>query len=354
MQLMDITSKCEEHMLMIRNGLRDREIWALKMLDASSHIGSDFIWGNNILIGSPRSCNLISHPANVKFATDHVPVGIINLTQVTAPIRVGYRSIHARHWSEMQVDLSTLEKNVLNFGFCLPLSCSNVDSFRLLEAILQNKTFVDRSLIGMNTEVIHTKILQLRENFLKNPFVTAFFIILYLVLFFIVLDLAYTITGKLGSWILPPDLTLEKKKPKLFERILSCFSIIENTKIIISQEIGKESIEVLHGIRVIGMLLFIIGHIMLFAMSSVTNMQHILVYADNFWLQATLHHSFNFGYIFRSERNGIVLHILSEFERKANKKQDFVLSAYGGEPIFEINTPIRNKFIADRCNNKFS
>lgn len=33
------------------------------------------------------------------------------------------------------------------------------------------------------------------------------------------------------------------------------------------------------------MLLFIIGHIMLFAMSSVTNMQHILVYADNFWLQ---------------------------------------------------------------------
>lgn len=30
MQLMDITSKCEEHMLMIRNGLRDREIWALK------------------------------------------------------------------------------------------------------------------------------------------------------------------------------------------------------------------------------------------------------------------------------------------------------------------------------------
>lgn len=168
-------------------------IYFFLVLDASSHIGSDFIWGNNILIGSPRSCNLISHPANVKFATDHVPVGIINLTQVTAPIRVGYRSIHARHWSEMQVDLSTLEKvranggdqiiskwlfpssqNVLNFGFCLPLSCSNVDSFRLLEAILQNKTFVDRSLIGMNTEVIHTKILQLRENFLKNPFVTAF------------------------------------------------------------------------------------------------------------------------------------------------------------------------------------
>lgn len=41
----------------------------------------------------------------------------------------------------------------------------------------------------------------------------------------------------------------EKKKTNAVENFFSCFSIIENSNIITSHKLGKDSIEVIHGIR---------------------------------------------------------------------------------------------------------
>ncbi|KAK9878821.1 hypothetical protein WA026_003656 [Henosepilachna vigintioctopunctata] len=57
----DEGSKCFEDMKVLYKGVENKHLWALKVLDASGHPETGFIYGNNLWIGSRSHCMDISN-----------------------------------------------------------------------------------------------------------------------------------------------------------------------------------------------------------------------------------------------------------------------------------------------------
>lgn len=77
-------------------------------------------------------------------------------------------------------------------------------------------------------------------------------------------------------------------KPSVFANFWSCFSLKHNTNFILETKLNKSSIAPIHGIRTIGMLWIIAGHVYYFALSPTDNMQYIFA-NDQFWMLQILY-----------------------------------------------------------------
>lgn len=80
------------------------------MLDASGQIGSGFLWGNNYWLGSKHACQRIRSPVAITLSKDIQKNHIENLTDIIPPMPIIYRVAYAKHYSELQLDISTFEK----------------------------------------------------------------------------------------------------------------------------------------------------------------------------------------------------------------------------------------------------
>lgn len=80
------------------------------MLDASGHIGSGFVWGNNYWLGSKHACQRIQTPTSLSLSNQYAKNHMINLTDISAPMNVEYRVVYIKHNSKWQLDISTFEK----------------------------------------------------------------------------------------------------------------------------------------------------------------------------------------------------------------------------------------------------
>lgn len=74
-------------------------------------------------------------------------------------------------------------------------------------------------------------------------------------------------------------------KPTIAEKFWKCFSLKENFQFIMSTKISKSSIAPIHGIRALGALWIIAGHVYYYAFGPLDNVQLIFAYADAWILQ---------------------------------------------------------------------
>lgn len=144
------------------------------VLDASGFVGSGFVWGNNYWLGSQRACNFVNSPVRVALAENPPKNHIPNLTEIAAPIPVGYRVVWAKHYSKWQLDIKTFDKAILHIGLCVPQSCTNDDLHILANAMLTSDHFNSKYIVNGNFSVIGAKSLVLRDEFLSNPLVYSF------------------------------------------------------------------------------------------------------------------------------------------------------------------------------------
>lgn len=75
------------------------------------------------------------------------------------------------------------------------------------------------------------------------------------------------------------------KKPGFFDKFIMSFSLKRNSKIITTSSLGNDSIESIHGLRALGMCWIIVGHTFFYAPGTIDNLQMILTYAENWYLQ---------------------------------------------------------------------
>lgn len=125
------------------------------------------------------------------------------------------------------------------------------------------------------------------------------------------------------------ETTTEKIKPKpinCIERFFACFSIIDNSKFIQATELNKDSLEVIHGIRAIGMIWIIIGHIFFYAAGSISNLEIIFTYADKFVLQPLFTVALAVDSYFVV--SGLLLSFLFFQRRKKNRKENEVIAFF--------------------------
>jgi hypothetical protein len=78
---------------------------------------------------------------------------------------------------------------------------------------------------------------------------------------------------------------LKKLKSTVAEKFWECFSLDKNFKFIMSAKISKKSIAPIHGIRALGALWIILGHLYYYAYGPTDNIELIFAYADAWILQ---------------------------------------------------------------------
>lgn len=77
----------------------------------------------------------------------------------------------------------------------------------------------------------------------------------------------------------------KRQNRSFVHRLFSCFSISKNIGIITSKSVGQDSIEVIHGIRAIGIIWIISGHIFYYGPGAIDNLQMVFTYAQIWYYQ---------------------------------------------------------------------
>lgn len=76
-----------------------------------------------------------------------------------------------------------------------------------------------------------------------------------------------------------------KLKSNVAEKFWECFSLKANTRFIMSTKISKQSIAPIHGIRALGAMWIMAGHVYYYAFGPTDNIELIFAYAHSWILQ---------------------------------------------------------------------
>lgn len=128
-----------------------------------------FMWGNNFWLGAERACFLLNDPPKISLIKSANRKMHDNMTAVASQIPVEYRMFYASHTSTVQFDADLFNKSVLHVGLCFPKSCRESEARLMAKNIFENK--FQSELIFGDVKYLSTKTLDIRNNFLNEPFV---------------------------------------------------------------------------------------------------------------------------------------------------------------------------------------
>lgn len=168
----DFNKKCAGDLQKIKNGIKNREIWAMKILDASGKPAAGFTSGNNFWLGRESECKMLNDPVNFPMAFSPTrkmhPDFVLSKTKVP----VEYRMLYANHSSNIQFDSEMFRFVGLSIGLCFPKSCRESDFKNMAEIVFRDDFWHDHPYLG-NLTFVKTKTLKLRKNFGNDPMVLA-------------------------------------------------------------------------------------------------------------------------------------------------------------------------------------
>lgn len=164
-----LTKSCERDVRTLRQGIENDEVWALKVRDASGKATSGFMWGNNFWLGAERACYLLNNPPKISLVKSATRKMWENVTEIASKIPVEYRMFYANQASPVQFNPDLFNKSVLHIGLCFPKSCMQKEVDSMARTVIENK-FSNNLLFG-ELKYLSTKTLEVRKNFLSEPFV---------------------------------------------------------------------------------------------------------------------------------------------------------------------------------------
>lgn len=137
--------------------------------DASGKSTTGFMWGNNFWLGGERACHLLNDPPKISLVKSANRKMVENMTDIGSEVPVEYRMFYASHTSPVQFDADLFNKSVLHVGLCFPKSCNQSQAQRMAANIFQNK--FHNELVFGNVSYLGTKTLNIRKDFIREPFV---------------------------------------------------------------------------------------------------------------------------------------------------------------------------------------
>lgn len=165
-----LSKLCNDDLNMVRDGISDKEIWALKVQDASGNPSTGFVWGNNFWLGYETECSTLNYSPNIKLAQSVTRKMFKNSTEIASKVPIVYRMFYYQHSSTIQFDADIFNQSVIHIGICFPQSCSDNDSFIIGYHFAQSDYFSSNPMIG-DVKFLSTKTLSIRKGFFKEPFV---------------------------------------------------------------------------------------------------------------------------------------------------------------------------------------
>ena len=162
-----LTKECENSFDLIKKGIDENEIWAIKVLDASGRTQPGFVWGNSFWLGSKRACEMLNNPKRIPLPLSSSRLMLPHIPEIATKVPVEYRMFHASHTSPIQFDSDTFEFVGLHIGLCFPKACHEEEIKRMAEVVFQSGEFKNTAIFG-DVKFNMTRTLKLRENFFEE------------------------------------------------------------------------------------------------------------------------------------------------------------------------------------------
>lgn len=346
-----LSTVCAQNMMEYLGGLERKEIWAIKMDDASGHYTTGYFWGNNYWTGSMHLCRSIySNDDNAddfyqKKKDSHD--GLTNLNGNVASNQLKHENPpFIPRFGVIKVAFN--ESNTtpiprsIHIGVCLPSSCGKKDVYVLSQS-------ASRKMETKNVEIKSIRIPNSDGFSLWNDYT------------FLIMLTVSTIVGILIAWGTAYDVMLknrikkkmgikkyskdlnsdssglncttydltraindtkksncvgigmpaginnnnsdenlamepvviEEEKLSLCEELLLSFSLTTNFKAICDQAVGSDTIPCIHGIRALSMAWIILGHTCIISFKYSDNMELRKVVEQQFFFQTITNGAFS-------------------------------------------------------------
>ncbi|XP_059611002.1 nose resistant to fluoxetine protein 6-like isoform X2 [Phlebotomus argentipes] len=243
----DSTSSCHRDISTILTGVFDREIWALKILDASGRRNPAFMLGSNFWLGSEIACRGANSPLHIA-TTDDPELGSRHWRVLNAisPVEVNYRIVMGKIEGDLRIALKLLFSPLLHVGLCIPKSCSNEFLMRVTQDYFgQNPTF---GIIKTNVTV--ERVIEIKPH---GDFTGDFTFLIAGTLLFATLSLCF-FAHRLES--------KPREHMNILSRMISCFSIRQNFRCLMNNEVSANTIVSLNLLRTVSSVWVIVVHVM--------------------------------------------------------------------------------------------
>lgn len=298
------SSRCRTEMEEFRNGVDNKILWSLRVLNNNGMPSSEFVNGNNFWLGDGPNCKLLSENHTLAYSKEVLKNNsrYRNPEKEFPPFKVHYFVARIRHNSTLQYHIEIIqEENLITLGFCLPASCTNHDIATMLEKVLNDRKLLIGELYSANFKLVEVTDLVDDYQWLLSAK------IIFIVGFFILFG-GLVIVASMYNVLVHEKRSRSKKEIFSFEnnntnsklrdthadelkneieekcetnqeesvspqtksqsnitQYLLCFSFVMNTRQIFKGKESADNVRIFHGIKVLGNLWIILAHVIYYA-----------------------------------------------------------------------------------------
>ncbi|XP_076627065.1 nose resistant to fluoxetine protein 6 [Colletes latitarsis] len=296
-------TKCHTELLEVDRAIENQIMWGMKILDSNGLPGTGYISGNNYWLGDRQECNRINDRTvpQLKWSLLDNGTRYNDINFEVPPFKVNFYVAQMHEDSYMQdIVLQEPAEKVISLGLCLPSSCTEDQISIMIEKVFQDRTLLFARIYNVEFDLI--KVIDYKKYDQWNVDGPTIVIILVLAssVGMVVAGTYYDLTvhqeylekkkkfvpyqnnnittePKKDTEKKPEPTKSEKPVPPLVEdeslmgRILMCFSAYTNIKAIFKLNPQPDSLNMLHGMKVIGVVWILIVHVLIYGAFSVGN-----------------------------------------------------------------------------------
>ncbi|XP_053664440.1 nose resistant to fluoxetine protein 6 [Anopheles marshallii] len=284
----ELSERCYRELQRVYHGIQQKEIWAMKVLDASGSQESGFMWGHNHWIGSEKGCESTRTPLSITLSDRYRRNMKRNLVTALAPFELDYRIVFAKHQSAWQVDVKFQSENILHIGVCIPRSCTNDELHNLTARYFDENLVLAQDIYEFKPNVLHVKSTTLDRAFWSKP--SVFIIGLSLTFTLLMVYLAHSREQRLmeeknnnhtSGVTTASEASGELAEDSTFlDRMIDSFNLRKNLNTIFRTDTGPQSLPVICGMKSICCFLILCFHMQWYTFYTVHNPSVMLHYAE--------------------------------------------------------------------------
>uniref|UniRef100_A0ABK8FMC8 Nose resistant-to-fluoxetine protein N-terminal domain-containing protein n=2 Tax=Anopheles gambiae TaxID=7165 RepID=A0ABK8FMC8_ANOGA len=295
----ELSERCFRELQRVYHGIQQKEIWAMKVLDASGSQEPGFMWGHNHWIGSEKGCESTRTPLSITLSDRYRRNMKRNLVSALAPFELDYRIVFAKHQSAWQVDVKFQSENILHIGVCIPRSCTNDELHNLTARYFDENLVLAQDIYEFKPNVLHVKNTTLDRAFWSKP--SVFIIGVSLAFTLLMIYLAHSREQRLmeeknnnhmdGTAGASPAAARAEGGSDLAdastftERVIDSFNLRKNLNTIFRTDSGPQSLPVICGMKSICCFLILCFHMQWYTFYTVHNPSVMLHYAEQIRFQ---------------------------------------------------------------------
>ncbi|XP_077287816.1 nose resistant to fluoxetine protein 6-like [Arctopsyche grandis] len=285
------TSLCSKHLIEIADGIVNRNRWAMKLIDASGMPSGGLHWGAIYWLGSKTQCEATRVLHDFSASPSLGPV-TKETTEDLPPFPIAYFAAYFQHDSDIQIITHVVDEFRMVLGLCLPMSCDGPELTTLLQKYFNSKILAHQNLYNTSYQMEFVRKLVDDYSWLRDYKTITFLSMIAVTLMMCAVGTVYDVkfyqpmiksrksanmSYKNGIEIaenivngdttdpktMTDEFTIENHKPIDFGlgcRILRCFSMYSNNKIICNTNVSSGSHEIIHGLRFLSTIVVILSH----------------------------------------------------------------------------------------------